>query len=498
MPQPESISDVVKQRKHKNFIGRKDQLKDFDENLKLPFDHPDRRYIINIIGQGGVGKTWLGNECIERMRLENYVIASMDISASSVLDVLDHWASQIEKSLIEMPRFRGSFKVLQNRKNELGSDKDAPEDILNVISSTLVRTAFTLAKNTPAGPITSLLDQEKLETGLSKGVSFLYKKVTNKEERELLLQPIPILTGLFLEDLGNVAKINPIGLRVDVYEQNCTVLDEWLRKIYSGEYGDVPLKFLLIISGRDELDSNTWSEFQPIILTFNLEPFSEEDSRDYLQQKKVTDEKDIELILKLSMGLPLLLELLAIPGISSTGDTVGANETAISRFLQWINDPSFRELALNASLPRFIDQDVIGQITGKELSSELFERLRKMPFIEIKNNQWVYHDLVRELMLVHRRQLSLERWKEVHGKLAGFYELKRDSLGLETIVGMGNSEWQKFAVEAAYHRFCQSPTMHYPKLLNELAYSLSTYKLRFIIVKNAIPSGKRLWVGINK
>ena len=486
-----SITEVVKIRIKRSFIGREDQIKAFDENLRLPVDHPDRNYIFNITGQGGVGKTWLGNQFMERMKQNRMITAKIDVGVDSVLDALDQWAKQLEEQNCELKRFRERYKFYQNKRNELESDKDAPDGILNVIGGGLVKTALTLVKTTPAGPLTDFLDQEKLETGVSKGISYLYKKVTNREDRNLLQQPIPVLSELFLEDIFDIVENCQVGLWADTYEQTCSILDEWLRNIYQGEYGGVPLELLLIISGRDDLDKHGWADFQPIIMPFTLNPFSEEVARAYLYQRGITDENDIQLILKLSMRLPMLLNMLAIPGISITGDTVGATETAIARFLQWIDNSTLRELALNAALPRYINQDVIGQLAGKENAVELFNWLCKMPFVERRNEQWVYHDFVRELMLLHKRQLTLDGWIEFHGKLAAYYEAVRDRLGLEKIVGFGNNEYQKYALEAIYHRFCQSPTLYLVEVLNELTFSLSTYNDFDIKVSRTLQMGEK-------
>jgi len=54
-----SLQDILKRRQQEEFVGRKEQLIFFRRNLGYEPDDDRRRFVINISGQGGVGKTWL-------------------------------------------------------------------------------------------------------------------------------------------------------------------------------------------------------------------------------------------------------------------------------------------------------------------------------------------------------------------------------------------------------------------------------------------------------
>jgi len=54
-----SLQDILKQRQQSGFVGREDQVNQFRQNLGLPLEDDRRRFLFNIWGQGGVGKSTL-------------------------------------------------------------------------------------------------------------------------------------------------------------------------------------------------------------------------------------------------------------------------------------------------------------------------------------------------------------------------------------------------------------------------------------------------------
>ncbi len=52
-----TLKDVLNQRQQEEFVGRHEQLEIYERNLSLSIEH--RRFIFNVSGQGGVGKTSL-------------------------------------------------------------------------------------------------------------------------------------------------------------------------------------------------------------------------------------------------------------------------------------------------------------------------------------------------------------------------------------------------------------------------------------------------------
>ena len=57
--QRKSLQEILKQRQQKSFVGREEQINFFRSNLALSLESDQRRFILSVFGQGGVGKTTL-------------------------------------------------------------------------------------------------------------------------------------------------------------------------------------------------------------------------------------------------------------------------------------------------------------------------------------------------------------------------------------------------------------------------------------------------------
>jgi tetratricopeptide (TPR) repeat protein len=285
--------------------------------------------------------------------------------------------------------------------------------------------------------------------------------------------------------LREVAEEHSIALLFDTYERTGDFLDPWLRALLEGRHGDVPANILLVIAGRDELDHNHWAPYEGLVARLFLEPFAEEDARDYLARKGITDERVVEVILGLSGRLPLLVATLAaeIPDDpEKVGDPSGE---AVERFLKWVEDPKQRQVALDAALPRRLNRDVLAVLVGEEEANALFVWFRGMPFVEKRGDGWAYHEVVRAQMLRYKRQEAPKGWADLHGRLAEYYEYLRDGLGLEEEAGRKDEAWQRYALEVLYHRLCQAPQAQLAATLN-----------RFLAALKAQRAFARRWAGV--
>jgi hypothetical protein len=78
-----------------------------------------------------------------------------------------------------------------------------------------------------------------------------------------------------------------------------------------GRYGQLPAEIIITIAGRDPVDQSGWSPYLSVMADMQMDPFNDADARQLLSGKGITDEHVIEVILRLSGGLPLLAAMLA-------------------------------------------------------------------------------------------------------------------------------------------------------------------------------------------
>jgi tetratricopeptide (TPR) repeat protein len=485
-----SLQDILKRRQQEEFVGREEQLSFFHRNLRWEIDDPRRRFIINISGQGGVGKTWL----LRRFRkiAEEFaaVTGYTDETEEDIPSVMGRLAEQCEAQEHPLKTFAERYKVYRQRRQEIEADPDIPQGFPAFLGRTLAKGGLRLARWVPVGGVVAdFIDEDALAGQAGDFASYVARKIGNKDDVQLVLEPMEVLTPLFLADLQQVAEKHPVALFFDTYERTGDFLDPWLRDLLEGRYGDVPANILFVIAGRDAMDRNLWAPYEGLLARLLLDPFTEDEVREYLTHKVVTDQQVVEVILRLSGRLPLLVATLAAESPDDPSKVGDPSGEAIERFLKWVENPRQRQVALNAALPRRLNRDVLAALVGKEDADALFAWLREMPFVEKRGDGWAYHDVVREQMLHYKHQESPHGWADLHGRLAEYYEKLWDGPELEEKIGCKDETWQGYVLEALYHRLCQSRRVQLATALNGFVAALEaqfSFSLRWAgVVRDA-------------
>ena len=260
-------------------------------------------------------------------------------------------------------------------------------------SAFLTKTAVTIglaaARDVPvAGSLLAPVDTAGVAEQANQARTYLMKKFGDRGEAQLLLSPEDELTPLFVSDLNRVPADRPMALFFDTYERTGPVLDDWLRNLYAGRYGDLPATLVTTISGQMPLDSNLWADYLPIIADLYLEPFTESEARLFLSSKNITDENTVHVILTLSGRLPLWLATLAEAKPRNAVDVGDPAGSVVERFLRWEDDSVRRGVALAAAFPRILNQDVLAVAAPD--GTPLFAWLRGLPFVSRRGNYWEY------------------------------------------------------------------------------------------------------------
>ena len=454
-----TLRDLKRQNEKGSFTGRRDQLDFFRQNISS--DSENRSLITNIYGQGGVGKTTLLDNYRIIAEEHGAIVVLLDERISSLLEALSSIATQIHRKDASFKEFLDKYELYQKKKLELDPNSTLLTQEYNRIGHTITRTGMGVIDEIPGGGlINRYLDEEKIAEKTSQFVANVISRVRRPELVKLLLEPESILSPLFVEHLNEASESNQIVLLFDTYEDTASYLDPWFRNVLD----DFSIDLQIVIAGRNRLDINTWEDSSAYITTFQLDPFTQDEAITFLHHKGIKTTSAINDILKLSERLPLLVAMLANERPANTKQLDDPSDTAIERFLKWIIDPAKRQLALLAALPRFLNRDIVEVLAD---DSKLFDWLIDRPFVRKKGKMWVYHDVVRKLILRYIRKESPKRWRKAHKLLAAHYEIERDGINTGDEDKYKNDMWRKFSLEAFYHNSCHDPTNTLDNALNE-------------------------------
>jgi len=357
-----SRQDVIREQQRSTFVGRVEQLVTFEHNLTHlqrdddGFAYP-QSFLFNIWGQGGVGKTTLLRQFDTLTRKHKGVVGQIDEGITTVPEVMGRFAKQLADQGKPLPNFSERYRVYRQKREELETDPEAPQGFSAFAGKTLARASLRSSRHIPGagaaiGTAIDFVGEDRLVEEAGEWAAFVTRKLRNKDEVLLVNEPLEVLTPLFLEDLATITQ-QQIVLLFDTYERTGDMLERWLLDILAEKYGELPLNCAWIIAGRDQLNANAWSAYDPV--QFPLEPFSPEEAQQFLQRKGVTNPEVVTVILDVSGRLPLLMAILAESSPNDSSQVAEASGSAVERFLKWVNDPVKRQLALDAALPRQLD-----------------------------------------------------------------------------------------------------------------------------------------------
>jgi tetratricopeptide (TPR) repeat protein len=454
-----SLQDRIRERQRSEFTGRQGQVIQYRENLGLPVDDERRRFIFNIHGDAGVGKTFLTKHLQQVASRYGALSAYMNETVEDVASAMSAAAQELSRSGVKLVDFEKRAVEYRQRRHELESDPHAPDGVAAFLTKTAVTIGLAAARDVPlAGSLLAPVDAATAADQVNRAREYLARKFADHNVMRLLMSPAEELTPVFVAGLNRATTDRAIALFFDTYERTGFVLDPWLHDLYMGRYGDLPETLVTTISGQKPLNPNRWGEYLPVIADIPLEPFSEAEARQFLASKSITDETAIQDILTSSGRLPLWLATLAEArphDSTSIGDTTG---DAVERFLKWEDDPERREAAIAAALPRTLNQDVLSVITPAGKARELFTWLRELPFVSPRGDCWAYHDVVRASMLRLRRAEAPAEWRSQHNSLAQANARWAEEAAKGTDRGTwSNPGWIDHTREETYHLLCADP-----------------------------------------
>lgn len=453
-----TLQDLIKRRQAGGFIGRRHEIGQFEENLRLPLEDRRRRFLFSVHGDAGVGKSFLVNQFQRIAGEQGCATAYVDESVFDIPAVMAGIVRSFARQGDPCKDFTKKSELYHEKRHELDADPATPDGLSSVLTRSAVRIGLRAAEDIPVvGSFTKELDREALADQVEKFRAFLSVKLRNQHDVRLLMSPVEELTPVFVGELHAVAAKRPVVLFFDTFERTGSFLERWLLDLLAGRYGALPPNLLLVVAGQHALDVNAWGDYLGIRADFALTVFTEPEAREFLAARGITASEVVDVVLALSGRLPVLLALLAESRPDSAASVADPGDNAVERFLKWEKDENRKRAALRGALPRQLDRDVFALVTDSTTPDEDFGWLRRLPFVTERATGYRYHDVVRDTMIrVVRRRSSVE-WRDRHGALADHFRVTREALGLDGEAAWQDERWQALAVEEHYHRLCATP-----------------------------------------
>ncbi|HEY1351716.1 MAG TPA: tetratricopeptide repeat protein [Ktedonobacteraceae bacterium] len=462
--------DLITEAEAERFVGREQELDLFRKEMSLPRPHS---LIFYITGQGGVGKSTLLGRYRAFAEAAGFLLADTDELQRDVPSVLGRFARQFSEQGIQLKRFNERYKTYRQKMNELENDPQAPQGLAALLGRTVIRASYIVGDTIPG--LRRILDytpRESVETQTSEWAEYVARKLTNKDEVALIRDPLPLLTSLFFEDLNEFAQRRRFLLCFENFEATRQELQTWSLRLR--EYKP-SLNVSLAIAGRNPPGAQ-WDSLRRVTNVVRLDVFTEQEAEAFLNAYSITDAKRREEIIASSNRLPVLMSWLAAPE-GEISDTAIPTHDIVDRFLRQIADPALRRVALIGAIPRFFNIDLLTSLLSQEEQpveniQTTFEWLQTMPFVRPHPQGWLYHDVVRRMLLSHQRQSSPQTYRHLQTLLANVSDVKRHALQCSPEEQWTHEIWRTETLVWLYHTLAAEPHKHWGKVMDILVIAM--------------------------
>ncbi|MGP4085893.1 tetratricopeptide repeat protein [Streptomyces sp. KR55] len=469
-----SRGELIRQRARARFVGRRGQLSLFAENLaKDPQSEEDpAEFLFHVRGVGGVGKSTLLREWQEAARRAGAAIAAVDESdVHGVQQALAELARQLAEQagpLKEYDRAAGQYR----REQEAAAEPVPAEGEASTSSRVAAQAALGAISLIPgAGAVTAMANPDATAQGLDR-----LRAGARSRSRRARASDAAEVSRAFVSELGRLCgRYRWVVLFLDTWEVTGRYLDGWLRDLLADAFGPLPADVIVVLAGRDELAEREWAPLRALVADVPLDVFTVAETRALLAARGVTEPDVVEAVVQLSMGLPLLVELLALTRpaaaeeVEADGDAV---DTAVERFVQWITDAQQRETVLACALAPQLNEDIFATAAPPQAHG-LWGWLCEQPFVSGRGDFKQYHAVVRASMVRQQRAHSPQRWTAAHLRLAAAHAAWRAEAeqGLPEAKRWRDSRWRRHCLDETYHRLCAQPATHLPAALEQAVHA---------------------------
>ncbi|UOB11335.1 tetratricopeptide repeat protein [Streptomyces sp. HP-A2021] len=447
----------------------------FAENLsKDPQSEEDpAEFLVHVRGVGGVGKSTLLRQWQEAARRADAVTALVDENdVHGVQQALVELARQLAEQAGPCKDFDKAVEQFQ--RGQASQEEPMPvEGEVSVSSRVVTQAALGAASLIPgAGVVTAMASPDAAARGLDRLRSASQARARRRGTRG----DEAGMSRAFVAELERLCRRHKwVVLFFDTWEQTARYLDVWLLSLLEEEFGPVPANVMVVLAGRDELAERQWAPLRAQVADVPLEVFTESETRSLLTARGVTDPSVVEAVLQLSMGLPLLVELLAlarphtVEAVDAGGDLA---DVAVERFVQWITDPEQREAVRACALPLQLNEDIVAAAAGPRAEG-VWDWLCGQPFVSGRGGFKHYHAVVRASMVRQERTHSPQGWASAHLRLADTHAAWRAALEerLPEAKQWTDPIWRRYCLDETYHRLCAHPGTQLTPALEQVVHA---------------------------
>jgi hypothetical protein len=215
-----SLQDRIRERQQGGFVGRQGQVIQYRENLAFPVADERRRFLFNIHGDAGVGKTFLTRQLRQIAAGAGALTGYVDETAEDVTSALTAMAEQFSRAGCKLADFDKRAAEYRQRRHELESDPHAPPGVAAFLTKTAVTIGLAAARDIPfAGSLLAPVDAAAAADLANQAREYLARKFSDHRDARLLLSPADELTPVFVAGLDRAAAGRAVALFVDTYER---------------------------------------------------------------------------------------------------------------------------------------------------------------------------------------------------------------------------------------------------------------------------------------
>jgi tetratricopeptide (TPR) repeat protein len=437
-------------------------------------------------GVGGVGKSSLLRMFRLHCKSEKIPVAlASGDDAKSVLDVITRWMEDLKADGVKFSSLNKtleSYRAIQAKVEDQA--KKSQSKVMDMAGKAASKTAEAAGGMVIGAAIGSIVPGVGTAIGgmLGSAVGGMgaealtdwMRGFLDKSSIDLLLDPAKKLTSDFLEDLAKAAEKKRMVLLLDTYEQ-MSALEDWVGEVAQKIHPNV----LMVIAGRKLPDWNrVWSGWMMNAQVEELKPMTEDIMRELIHRYYATmrggepDPVQVDAIIKFARGLPMVVTSAVqlwvkygVEDFQSVKAEIVAN--LVDRLMEGV--PSSLIPALEAAaVVRWFDQPILRAVLNKEDVRDVYNELRRFPFVRSRSEGLALHDSVREMMDENLQVQDSERHSELHERAAVYYEKKLERATVE--------ETERLGLERLYHRVRANEETGI-KLFQEMAEELARYRL---------------------